>query len=66
MTNIPNTLYLSLFPRLKIKLKGGHSDTTEVMEAELQAGLNTLTERLPGLSFTVYSVVLVRERTIPT
>jgi hypothetical protein len=29
---------------LKIKLKGHHFDTTEVIEAELQAVLNTLTE----------------------
>jgi hypothetical protein len=29
---------------LKIKLKGHHFDTTEVMEAEWQAVLNTLTE----------------------
>jgi hypothetical protein len=27
-----------------MKLKGGHSDTTEVMEAELQTVLNTFTE----------------------
>jgi hypothetical protein len=33
-----------LFPRLKIKLKGRHFDTTEMMEAESQAVLNTLTE----------------------
>jgi hypothetical protein len=35
---------LYLFPRLKIKLKGRHFDTTEVMEAESQAVLNILTE----------------------
>jgi hypothetical protein len=29
---------------LKIKLKGHHFDTTEVIEAKLQAVLNTLTE----------------------
>jgi hypothetical protein len=29
---------------LKIKLKGGHYDTTEMIEAESQAMLNTLTE----------------------
>jgi hypothetical protein len=29
---------------LKIKLKGRHFDTIEVMEAELQAVLNTFTE----------------------
>jgi hypothetical protein len=33
----------SLFPQLKI-LKGHHFETTEVIEAELQAVLNTLTE----------------------
>jgi hypothetical protein len=30
---------------LKIKLKGRHFDTAEVMEAESQAVLSTLTER---------------------
>jgi hypothetical protein len=34
----------SLFPRLKIKLKGRHFDTIEVIEAESQAVLNTRTE----------------------
>jgi hypothetical protein len=29
---------------LKIKVKGHHSDTVEVIKAELQAVLNTLTE----------------------
>jgi hypothetical protein len=33
-----------LFLRLKIKLKGRHFDTTEVIEVESQAVLNTLTE----------------------
>jgi hypothetical protein len=33
-----------LFPRLKTKLKGRHFDTAEVMEAEPQAVLNSLTE----------------------
>jgi hypothetical protein len=33
-----------LFPRLKIKLKGRHFDTIEMMEAESQAVLNSLTE----------------------
>jgi hypothetical protein len=33
-----------MFPQLKIKLRGSHFDTTEVIEAELQAVLNTLTE----------------------
>jgi hypothetical protein len=31
----------SLFPLLKIKLKGRHFDTTEVIEAESQVVLNT-------------------------
>jgi hypothetical protein len=31
--------------RLKIKLKGRHFDTIEVIEAESQAMLNTLTEQ---------------------
>jgi hypothetical protein len=33
-----------LFPRPKIKLKGRHFETREVMEAESQAVLNTVTE----------------------
>jgi hypothetical protein len=33
----------SLFPRLKIKLKGRHFDTIEVIEAESQEVVNTLT-----------------------
>jgi hypothetical protein len=33
-----------LFPQLKIKLKSRHFDTTEAIEAESQAVLNTLTE----------------------
>jgi hypothetical protein len=36
--------YFSLFPRLKIILKGRHLDTIEVIEAESQAVLSTLTE----------------------
>jgi hypothetical protein len=36
--------YFSLFHRLKIQLKGRHFDTTEVIEAESQAVLNTHTE----------------------
>jgi hypothetical protein len=38
----------ALFPRLKIKLKGHHFDTIEVIEAESQAVLNTHRTRLPG------------------
>jgi hypothetical protein len=33
-----------VFPRLKIELKDRHLDTTEVIEAESQTVLNTLTE----------------------
>jgi hypothetical protein len=40
----PHRSYFTLFPRSKIKLKGLHSDTTEVIETESQAALNTLTE----------------------
>jgi hypothetical protein len=40
----PHPPFFSLFPRLKIKLKGRHFDTIEVMEAESQAVLNSLTE----------------------
>jgi hypothetical protein len=36
--------YISVFPRLKIKLKGRHFVSNEVIEAESQAVLNTLTE----------------------
>jgi hypothetical protein len=39
----PPTL-LFLFPQLKTKLKGCHFDTVEVIEAESQVVLNTLTE----------------------
>jgi predicted helicase len=35
---------LYLFPQLKINLKGCHLDTTEVIAAESQVILNTLTE----------------------
>jgi hypothetical protein len=35
----------SLFPRLKIKLKGSQFNKTEVNEEESQAVLNTLTEQ---------------------
>jgi hypothetical protein len=44
VTVVPHLPYFSLVPRLKIKLKGRHFDTTEVMEAESRAVLNTLTE----------------------
>jgi hypothetical protein len=44
-TTVPPTPpYSSLFPRLKIKLKGCHFDAIEVIRAESQAVLNTLTE----------------------
>jgi hypothetical protein len=44
MTIVPNSYFFSQFPRLKIKLKGLYFDTIEVIEAESQAVLNTLTE----------------------
>jgi hypothetical protein len=44
MTVAPHTPYFSLFPLLKIQLKGRHFETTEVFKAELQAVLNTLIE----------------------
>jgi hypothetical protein len=44
ITVVQHPPYFSLFPQLKIKLKGRHFDTTEVNEAESQVVLNTLTE----------------------
>jgi histone-lysine N-methyltransferase SETMAR len=52
MTVIPHPPYspdlatsdFSLFPHLKVKLKGRHFDTVEVIETESQAVLNTVTE----------------------
>jgi hypothetical protein len=43
MTVVPHPPYFSLFPRLKIKLRGLHFDTTEVIEGESQAMLNIFT-----------------------
>jgi hypothetical protein len=40
----PTPPYFSLFPCLKIKLKGGHIDKGEVIKEELQVVLNILTE----------------------
>jgi hypothetical protein len=44
MTVVLHQSYFSLFPRLKIKLKVRHFDTIELIDAESQAVLNTLTE----------------------
>jgi hypothetical protein len=44
MTVVPHPTYSSLFHRLKIKLKGCHFDTTEVIEVESLAMLKTLRE----------------------
>jgi hypothetical protein len=44
MTFVSHPPYFSQFPELKIKLKGHHFDTVEVIEAESQTMLNTLTE----------------------
>jgi hypothetical protein len=43
--NNPHPPYFSLFPPLKIKLKGCHVYTIEVMDAESQAEMNTLKGR---------------------
>jgi hypothetical protein len=45
MTVVFHSPHFSLFPRLKIKLKGCHFVTTAVIEVESQAVLNTLTEQ---------------------
>jgi hypothetical protein len=44
MTVVPHLPYFSMFPRLKLKLKGSHFDRIEVIEAESHAVPNTLTE----------------------
>jgi hypothetical protein len=44
MTVAPHPPYISLLPRLKLKLKGSHFDTFEMIEAETQAVLKALTE----------------------
>jgi hypothetical protein len=44
VTVIPHPLCFSLFPQLKIKLKGCHFNTFEAIKAELQAVLNSFTE----------------------
>jgi hypothetical protein len=44
MALVPHPPYFSLFSRLKMKLKGHHFVTIEVIEAVSQALLNTLTE----------------------
>jgi hypothetical protein len=44
LTVVSHPFYFSLYPRLKIKLKDRRFDTTEVIVAESQTVLNTLTE----------------------
>jgi hypothetical protein len=44
MTVVPHPSHFSLFPQLKIKLKGRHFDTIEVIEADSQVVLNIFTE----------------------
>jgi hypothetical protein len=44
LTDFPHRPYFSLSPRFKIKLKGRHFDTIEVIEAGSQAVLNIPTE----------------------
>jgi hypothetical protein len=41
MTVVPHPIYVSLFLGLKIKLKGSHFDTIEMIEAQSLAALNT-------------------------
>jgi hypothetical protein len=48
ITLVPNPPYFTLFPILKTEQKGRHFDTIEMMEAESQVLLKTLTEQLPG------------------
>jgi hypothetical protein len=43
-TDVPHPPYSSLLPRLEIDLKSRHFDAYEVIEAESQAVLNTVTE----------------------
>jgi hypothetical protein len=44
MTVVSHTPYFPLISRLKIKLRGHHFDTIDMIKAESQAVLNTLTE----------------------
>jgi hypothetical protein len=44
MTVIPHPPYFSLSPQMKIKLKGHSFHTIEVIKAESQVVLNTITE----------------------
>jgi hypothetical protein len=44
MTVIPHPSYSSLFPQLKVKLNSRRFNTIEVIKAESQTMLNTLTE----------------------
>jgi hypothetical protein len=51
VTVVPHPPYSTLFPRLKIKLKGRHFDTIEAVEAESQSVLNTVTEHYFRVEF---------------
>jgi hypothetical protein len=44
MTVVLHLPFFSLFPQLRTKLKGRHFKTIELLDAESQAMLNTLTE----------------------
>jgi hypothetical protein len=59
----PPPTYVSLFPRLKLKIKGCHFDTVDVVEAELQVVLNTLTEHDFQDSFKKMTETLVEAHT---
>jgi hypothetical protein len=63
MTVVPHPNYFSVFFHLRIKLKGGHFDTTEVIEADSEAVLNTLTEHDFQDGRSAGNVVLVWKRT---
>jgi hypothetical protein len=44
MTIVSHPPYFSAFPQLKVKLKGRHFDTAEVIKGESQVVLNAITE----------------------
>jgi hypothetical protein len=52
MACVPNTSFVTLFSRLKIKLEGRHFGTSQGIEVEPQAVLNALTEHNLQGAFT--------------
>jgi hypothetical protein len=65
MTVVP-THHTFLFPRLEIKQKGRHFETTEVIEAESQAVLNSLTQNTTSRMHLkmAHALVMVANRPI--